>query len=877
MMTNVELYDSSNSQLSSDEYSNNEEDDGLMDMAVSKSTKSPKRHTLTSSTDTTPEKSSSASTTPRKLSNEMETSGCDDGNGDGKPKPPTSLPHTRRQIKQMQRDNRANIYYKKRSIKWLIQNSINKKDYLNELKNSLPKHREHARRMDEYREAKRAIELEAQARQQLHRQQQLHHQMQQRRERTPPRRPTRSDSNSPELICLDDTENEESPDKPSESSPPVPSSSVLVAPKTPPAFTLEIPTSPPPAENGCVLDEFLTMKPLPAVEQPISNNLPVRSLEMDLSTILSDLKEVPVVEQSNKRRRSVTPPNVHAVPAATEQRHKTIAVAEKTPQVDLITELYATPAAVAAPPKAAPINAAIVKAAPEMAIDNPPMFKLGGPFTLSEFYAPPKTTATPIISLETPTPTTEPMELCYERAKPAALTIEQADPTIEQAPTLETPTHTFAMPQFITPQAPAQSSSHAELFPAKPNSESSSKQTQTSATTTRSKSNIDLNNSNSDAVFHQRVKDLYSELDEIMTDKVRAVKPELKSYSEEKQRIELDLKALDKLVFQKEEEYNRLLHLRCVKEELLARLERKERILIMKEILPSILNKNCSTSELYEMHSLLLNEHNAPMPALSGPSAIEQMINRKESDLNDIKMWRSAMGMQAPANFLEPAPVNRRNSLPAMRPSKPPPPPPRSSAVSDNASASYGRQGQVRDVRSLIEDYRREHPEEVPLVGKRNKTPQQYRYQQLINESKRLTNSTPDLSAGTSYRQAQQLEPHSSHSSVDNHFEQGKPLFNSSPLNASHTRQQTRVHFAEPHSMYREELSGRAASHFNSNQPKHREFDRTANGEENFEHRCQHCHRYKATYMCAGCQNQWYCSRDCQVRAWDTHWESCPN
>lgn len=142
-------------------------------------------------------------------------------------------------------------------------------------------------------------------------------------------------------------------------------------------------------------------------------------------------------------------------------------------------------------------------------------------------------------------------------------------------------------------------------------------------------------------MFHQRVKELYIELDEIMTDKVRAVKPELKSYGEEKQRIEADIKTLDNLIIQKEEEHNRLLHLRCVKEELRARIERKERILIMREILPSILNKNCSTSELYEMHSLLLNEHNAPMPSRFSPAtAVEQLINRVENGLDDIKILR---------------------------------------------------------------------------------------------------------------------------------------------------------------------------------------------------------------------------------------------
>ncbi|XP_028156645.1 actin cytoskeleton-regulatory complex protein PAN1-like isoform X2 [Ostrinia furnacalis] len=38
---------------------------------------------------------------------------------------------------------------------------------------------------------------------------------------------------------------------------------------------------------------------------------------------------------------------------------------------------------------------------------------------------------------------------------------------------------------------------------------------------------------------------------------------------------------------------------------------------------------------------------------------------------------------------------------------------------------------------------------------------------------------------------------------------------------------------------------------------------------------CQGCRRRDAQFVCAGCANQWYCSRDCQVAAWDEHSEMC--
>ncbi|XP_063708596.1 probable serine/threonine-protein kinase kinX isoform X2 [Culicoides brevitarsis] len=38
---------------------------------------------------------------------------------------------------------------------------------------------------------------------------------------------------------------------------------------------------------------------------------------------------------------------------------------------------------------------------------------------------------------------------------------------------------------------------------------------------------------------------------------------------------------------------------------------------------------------------------------------------------------------------------------------------------------------------------------------------------------------------------------------------------------------------------------------------------------------CQGCRKREAQFVCAGCGNQWYCSRECQVQAWDEHSENC--
>ncbi|XP_045034659.1 general transcriptional corepressor trfA [Daphnia magna] len=39
--------------------------------------------------------------------------------------------------------------------------------------------------------------------------------------------------------------------------------------------------------------------------------------------------------------------------------------------------------------------------------------------------------------------------------------------------------------------------------------------------------------------------------------------------------------------------------------------------------------------------------------------------------------------------------------------------------------------------------------------------------------------------------------------------------------------------------------------------------------------KCQGCNERVAQFVCAGCSSQWYCSRECQVAAWEEHSEHC--
>ncbi|XP_030372810.1 uncharacterized protein LOC115622865 [Scaptodrosophila lebanonensis] len=986
-MSDVEIY-SSDSQLSSDEYSN-DEDDALMNAAITKQSESKP----STSNYTSPSKSSST--------------GASQASTPQKPLPPITREQTERQIKYLQQSSRAHLYYKRRSLKWINQLRKCKDGYIVKLKITVPAKRERAERLARYRKARQDIEMEL-------------HIRQRERERS------QSRSRSPELICLDDTENEESPEKTNEAIRP----HKKVSPPKELAADDEVAQEKERTEcatNGSVLNEFLTMKPPieePNMEPkaPAAIELVYDDLELKTSDVGVDLKivsamnvtmqdsfnNVETVDEDNeatpprtptrtrspptqqapgaaahidttiaelqstsKRKRSETPPSPaqlnekrskQALPDVNEDiaitPNKMLAAKQSailTPQMQQqhqILEKLAqalTPTVTGATPLAT--TTATTPAKVEPLNDPATAFVLGSPFSLTpvsnDFYTlqkpnPPQRTQESGYSLETPTPYDEPMEIVYPNEKPATPAtvgnfVESnyakkptpvAIATQSSGPLPVQPQITITAATPLNVQAPQQATQLPQHQ--KSRIEHISRQTQTAQATmappkTRAfttKAAADLNNS--DAVFHQRIKDLFSEMDEIMNNKVLTIKPELKAYGDEKQRIEADIKTLDNLIRQKEEEHNRLLHLRATKEELIARIERKERILVMKEILPPILNKNCSTSELYEIHSLLVKEQNAPLASRSGMSALEQFINKIERGQHDIKAWRSVLGLlEAPGAPVAPSspPLNarydndrnRRNSLPTMRDTRlnlPPPPPPPPPAT-DTAATVFGRQGAVRDVRSLIEDYRREHPNEVPLVGKRAKLQApESRFHHLMNESKQLTNSTPNLvssGSGSYSNQAPQTMAMRSHSVIENHFDNEtslRPLYNSSPLVSGYRgnypkRNDPRLHtYNDAHSMYGnsnsqletarqlvQELEGRAATltqqerggNSNSSYNKKRA-GITTNGPDELEHHCQKCKRFVATYMCAGCQNQWYCSRECQVRAWDeSHWASCGN
>ncbi|EDV52286.1 uncharacterized protein LOC6545397 [Drosophila erecta] len=986
-MTNVEIYDSSNSQLSSDEYSHEEEDyDALMDAAVSKQR---------------PQKTKSMGSESEKPGNgapESAVSTEKDIEPDGAAVPPSTRSETVRRIRQLQlqRGRLPNLYFKRRSIRWMRPNKMEYNNYFDGLKDLVPKRKlKHLVRFNARQ--RRTYDSRSPSRSRSH-----SRSLSRSRSRSYSR--SRSGSGSPELICLDDTENEESPEKPEAQSRVTPIKENISS-VPPPQLNYEMPETKKANalgnnENGAsILDEFLVKKD---PQQPgfdyekLSACLELEQALKDQSRGEPDVAQSLVVDATLKRRRSVTPPE------SDEKRNNV----EDDDIIEFLPVQQKTTIG-AAPP----LNLQVTSTPAANPLQHQPAFKLSTPYSL----APPSSAkqaekSTPeSYSLNTPTPTATPMEISYpneklskgngqsfsiqqaalpqvaasyaaapqmaalaQRASSQAAPLLQAPvqqmhfprsappqqlpparppqqlPTASSAPPQplarprlasphqlvppkavspqhlappqqlgtprSVPQHQLGIPRSAAPQqvAPPQqpdSSRLASVQPLIPQREAALHQiappqqvhqtpsqpypapivapnfavpqqpqprrsdtvsTQThglqsqasSSSTTRQKSSIDLNNS--DANFHYRIKELFGEFNSIMIDKIDSVRPEKDSLGKEIEALEADVTTLDKLIAQKEEEYNRLLHLRCVKKELTYRLKRKQRLALIRDLLPVLLNNSCSADELREMQTMLEEEQDAPMAAKHGLSAVEKCLNFAEHNQNNIRILRGAMGLKerappvSPRYFEEDQKLFRRDSLPVSHLSM--------------RDQRYDSQDAVND------HYQAEqNPYRAPLAKRPKLMHPQDRNLEVSSSLANLSDTLSD-----SLNKIRALKKSSRNISLENNLDNEsliEPLFNSSPM-VSHRQLASRQHYPELHSASsndQEKVEKRHRSHkkkpHKSTHKSHPESSATANGKTG--RRCHECKLYEATYMCSKCQNQWYCSRECQLRGWDSHYRTC--
>lgn len=155
---------------------------------------------------------------------------------------------------------------------------------------------------------------------------------------------------------------------------------------------------------------------------------------------------------------------------------------------------------------------------------------------------------------------------------------------------------------------------------------------------------------------------------------------QMHTYSEQ---VLVEIRTLNELAKEKEREWNNIIHLKKLKEELLLRIQRRKQILILTG------DKTLSESEMTD-------------------SQLESLEERLTSTANGQSILKSNLLNSKNATLKIPSVTNKKSLL--------------NSALEMNGQSQDGRQFRQRpviDVQSIIADYRQRHPEAVPRRGRR--------------------------------------------------------------------------------------------------------------------------------------------------------------
>lgn len=138
--------------------------------------------------------------------------------------------------------------------------------------------------------------------------------------------------------------------------------------------------------------------------------------------------------------------------------------------------------------------------------------------------------------------------------------------------------------------------------------------------------------------FYKKINDMFPQFDEIAKNHIEFITNGTLIATEEKMHtIFNEIKTLNDIIRAKEMEWNRLIHLKMIKEEILTRLSRKRHALQLKESIANTRNQNV-LSDLKELELYLSEQNHAPNPNNSSShSSIQQIIenraNMKSEDL----------------------------------------------------------------------------------------------------------------------------------------------------------------------------------------------------------------------------------------------------
>ncbi|XP_053954768.1 uncharacterized protein LOC128860971 isoform X1 [Anastrepha ludens] len=425
--------------------------------------------------------------------------------------------------------------------------------------------------------------------------------------------------------------------------------------------------------------------------------------------------------------------------------------------------------------------------------------------------------------------------------------------------------------------------------------------------------------------LYREINEMFPKYDEVVASHVKHKSSTSDAIDESMTRLMLDIQTLNDILQTKETEWNRLLNLKRVKEEMLARLSRAKHVLGIKD--RKFEEHKYNLQVLKELESYLSEPQSSASTSTSaniGLSTTHQLIeNRASMKTEDLQKERNntnrLQNILISSNILQRAEManydindGKINSSPIHH-----------TVFNDNSpelqkyqyleqklKSKVGRQGPFIDVKSMVADFRQQNPVVFPRVGKRIKandssysvralsTPPDV--PQCIDANSLLMETSYNCNGSNYTPTLEKLLSTTSRNNSPLHVKPSAPAtqgfkFNTesqksyyrlqndgscneisiTPVNCVNRYPQkiqnsksgllrTALDVNSQHNSYYD-MSGYVKSTHKTMRDVH----------NNDLQLCQECKMHEARFVCAGCGNQWYCSRDCQVNAWDKHSEVC--
>ncbi|XP_004523002.1 uncharacterized protein LOC101449805 [Ceratitis capitata] len=425
--------------------------------------------------------------------------------------------------------------------------------------------------------------------------------------------------------------------------------------------------------------------------------------------------------------------------------------------------------------------------------------------------------------------------------------------------------------------------------------------------------------------LYRKINEMFPKFDEVIGNHVKHNSTTLDAIDEKMTRLMLDIQTLNEILEAKETEWNRLQNLKRVKEEILSRLAKKKQILAVKD--RKFDEHKYNLQVLKELETYLSDTQPSTSTNNFSNSTTHQLIESRasmkteelEKERNNTNRLQNILissnilqrSTNATSNFENDMAKNNASPIHQTAFNDDSPELQKYQYLEQKLKSKVGRQGPFVDVKSLVADFRQQNPVVFPRVGKRIKTSDgNYTVRPLSTPPNCVdgnnlfmdssyncngSNYTPTLEKLLSTTSRNNTMLHANKPSIPAtqgfkfNTESQKSYYRLQSDGGCNEISITPVNSVNryPQRILQNSKSGLLRTALDVNPQQNNYYEMPDYGKSHNTHKsmrnmhnndlqlCQECKMHEARFVCAGCGNQWYCSRECQVNAWDKHSDVC--